>query len=90
MEEWSEIGERRRESERGNQRRPSPVISRILRAARGINGWHSVWMDLESVVSRLTTWRRRDGGGGGGAGGLLGSSMVFCFSVLFLGVVDIW
>lgn len=76
VEEWSETGERMKESETGNQSRPSPVISRSLRTARGITGWQSVWIDWESVVSRLTTWRRRDGGGDGSGGVSLGLSIV--------------
>lgn len=71
MGEWSEIGERRREIERGNHRRPSPVISRSLRVARGINGWNNVWMLWESVVSRVNMWWRIDGCGGGGFLGLV-------------------
>lgn len=60
----------------GNQRRPSPEISRIFRPACGIRGSASAWIRLDQAVSRLTMSLRNDDGGGscGGSGGGVGLS----------------
>lgn len=52
----------------GNQRRPSPEISRSFRAARGIIGLASAWIWLDKAVSRLTMWPTNDVAGGDGVG----------------------
>lgn len=53
---------RRRATGIGIQKRPSPEISRALRAERGMMGWQIVWMWRDHAVSRSIRRRRVDGG----------------------------